>query len=104
MKDQTKKNQFYAIDWGLSMDSTELYGDVKTNNISNRYMYFQNMDIVKRPDYIFKDTKGFTSLDKKDIEAIIRDIIESLPSEWETHFCADIIVDILTSRVHNKIK
>ena len=38
------------------MDSTELYSDVKTNNISNRYMYFQNMDIVKRPDYIFKDT------------------------------------------------
>ena len=104
LKDQTKKNQFYAIDWGLSMDSTELYSDVKTNNINNRYMYFQNMDIVKRPDYIFNDTNKFISLDKKDIEAIIRDIIESIPLEWETHFCAEIMIDILTSRIHNKIK
>jgi len=104
LKDQIKKNKFYAIDWGLSMDSTELYGDVKTGNINNRYMYFQHMDIVKRPDYIFKDINGFTSLDKKDIEAIIREIIKSIPPEWETNFCADIMTDILTSRVQNKIK
>lgn len=104
LQDQTKKNHYYAIDWGLSMDRAELYGDVKTGAIHNRYMYFQNVDVVNRPDYIFKDTKGFTSVDKKDIEAIIRKIIESIPSEWETHFCADTIIDILTSRVQNKIK
>ncbi len=55
-------------------------------------------------NYIFKDTNGFTHLEKKNIEAIIRDIVESIPAEWETRFCADIMVDILTSRIHNKIK
>jgi len=67
-------------------------------------MYFQNVDVVNRPDYIFRDTKGFVSVDKKDIEGIIREIIESIPKEWETHYCAEIIIALLTSRVQNKIK
>ncbi len=104
LKDQTKKNLYYAIDWGLSMDSAELYSDVKTGAINNRYMYFQNMDVVNRPDYIFRDTKGFISVDKKDIEGIIRKIIESIPAQWETHYCDKEIISILTSRVQNKIK
>ena len=104
LKDQTKKNLYYAIDWGLSMDSAELYGDVKAGAINNRYMYFQNIDVVNRPDYIFRDTKGFISVDKKDIEGIIRKIIESIPAQWETHYCDEEIIAILTSRVQNKIK
>jgi len=104
LQDQTKKNKYYAIDWGLSMDSAELYSDVKTGDINNRYMYFQNIDVVNRPHYIFKDTKGFTSVNKKDIEGIIRKIIESIPAEWETHYCDEEMIAILTSRVQNKIK
>ena len=104
LQDQTKKNHYYAIDWGLSMDRAELYGDVKTGDINNRYMYFQNMDVVNRPDYIFKDIKGFISVDKKDIEGIIRKIIESIPAQWETHYCDEEMIAILTSRVQNKIK
>lgn len=104
LQDQTKKNHYYAIDWGLSMDRAELYSDVKTGTINNRYMYFQNIDVVNRPDYIFKDIEGFSSLNKKDIEVIIREIVESIPKAWETHFCADVMIEILTSRVHNKVK
>jgi len=104
LQHQTKKNHYYAIDWGLSLDSAELYSDVKTGDINNRYMYFQNVDIVNRPDYIFRDTKGFISLDKKDIEGIIREIVKSIPQEWETHYCDEEIISILTSRVQNKIK
>ena len=104
LQDQTKKNHYYAIDWGLSLDRAELYSDVKTEAINNRYMYFQNVDVVNRPDYIFRDTTGFISVDKKDIEGIIREIIESIPPEWETHYCDEEIISILTSRVQNKIK
>lgn len=104
LQDQTKKNHYYAIDWGLSLDRAELYSDVKTGAINNRYMYFQNVDVVNRPDYIFRDTTGFISVDKKDIEGIIREIIESIPPEWETHYCDEEIISILTSRVQNKIK
>ncbi len=104
LQDQTKKNHYYAIDWGLSMDRAELYSDVKTGAINNRYMYFQNVDVVNRPDYIFKDIKGFVAVDKKDIEGIIRGIIESIPTQWETSFCAEIIIEILTSRIQNKIR
>ncbi len=104
LQHQTKKNHYYAIDWGLSLDSAELYSDVKTGDINNRYMYFQNIDVVNRPDYIFRDTKGFISVDKKDIEGIIREIVKSIPKEWETHYCDEEIISILTSRVQNKIK
>jgi hypothetical protein len=104
LQDQTKKNHYYAIDWGLSLDRAELYSDVKTGAINNRYMYFQNVDVVNRPDYIFRNTKGFISVDKKDIEGIIREIVESIPSKWETRYCAEIIIELLTSRVQNKIK
>lgn len=104
LQDQTKRNKYYAIDWGLSMDSAELYSDVKTGYINNRYMYFQDIDVVNRPHYIFKGTKGFTSVNKKDIEGIIRKIIESIPTQWETHYCNEEIIAILTSRVQNRIK
>jgi len=104
LKDVTKKSGYYAIDWGLSMDATELYGDVKRGDIKNRYMYYQNKMVVDRPEYIFRDIKGFSSVKKKDIEGIIRTIVEGIPEEWETHFCMDIIIDILTSRVQNLIK
>jgi len=40
----------------------------------------------------------------EDIEGIIREIINGIPKEWETHFCADIMIEILTSRVQNLIK
>ncbi len=104
LRDQTKKNQYYAIDWGLSMDRAELYSDVKTGDINNRYMYFQNVDVVNRPDYLFKEIKGFISVDNKDIEGIIREIVESIPTEWETQYCAETIIELLSSRVQNKIK
>ncbi len=103
LRDQTKKSKFYAIDWGLSLDATELYSDVKKGTIDARLMYYQNVNVVKRPEYIFKDSTSFTSLDTKDIEAIIRQIIEEIPTEWETSFCAEHIIEILTSRVQNKI-
>lgn len=103
LRDQTKKNKFYAIDWGLSLDATELYSDVKKGTANGRLMYYQNVDVVNRPEYIFKDSTSFTSLDTKDIEAIIRQILEEIPTEWETHFCAEYIIEILTSRVQNKI-
>jgi len=103
LRDQTKKSKYYAIDWGLSLDATELYSDVKKGTINGRLMYYQNVDVVKRPEYIFKDSTSFTSLDTKDIEAIIRQIIEEIPTEWETSFCAEYIIEILTSRVQNKI-
>ena len=103
LRDQTKKNKFYAIDWGLSLDATELYGNVKKGTMNSMLMYYQNVNVVKRPEYIFKDSTSFTSLDTKDIEAIIRQIIEEIPTEWETSFCAEYIIEILTSRVQNKI-
>ena len=104
LKDITKTNTYYAIDWGLSLDATELYSDVKKRDINNRFMYYQNKLVVDRPEYLFRTTKGFSFVDNKDIEDIIREIINGIPKEWETHFCADIIIDILTSRVQNLIK
>lgn len=103
LRDQTKKSKFFAIDWGLSLDATELYSDVKKGTINSRLMYYQNVDVVKRPEYIFKDFSSFKALDTKEIEGIIRQIIEGIPNEWETNFCAEYIIEILTSRVQNKI-
>ena len=103
LRDQTKKSKFYAIDWGLSLDATELYSNVKKGTMDGMLMYYQNVNVVNRPEYIFKDSTSFTSLDTKDIEAIIRQIIEEIPTEWETSFCAEYIIEILTSRVQNKI-
>jgi hypothetical protein len=104
LRDQTKKNQYYAIDWGLSLNRAELYSDVKTGAINNCFMKLQNIDIVNTPYYIFKDIQGFISVDNKDIEGIIREIVESIPQEWETAYCAETIIELLTSRVQNKIK
>jgi len=104
LRDQTKKNQYYAIDWGLSLNRAELYSDVKTGAINNCFMKLQNIDIVNTPYYIFKDIQGFISVDNKDIEGIIREIVESIPKEWETAYCAETIIELLTSRVQNKIK
>jgi len=103
LQDQTKSNQYYAIDWGLSLNRAELYSDVKTGAINNCYMKLQNMDVVNTPYYIFKEIKGFMSVDSKDIEGIIREIIESIPKEWETNFCTETIIELLTSRVQNKV-
>jgi len=103
LRDQTKKNRYYAIDWGLSMDRAELYSDMKTGAIDTRYMYFQNVDVVKRPEYIFNDIQGFITIDNKDIEGIIRKIVDSIPEEWETYYCAETIIELLTSRVQNRI-
>ena len=103
LRDQTKKSKFFAIDWGLSLDATELYSDVKKGTIDSRLMYYQNVDVVKRPEYIFNDSLSFKTLDTKDIEGIITQIIEGIPDEWETNFCAEYIIEILTSRVQNKI-
>jgi len=103
LRDQTKKNKFFAIDWGLSLDATEVYSDVKKGTIDSRLMYYQNADVVTRPEYIFQDSSSFKTLDTKDIEGIIREIIEGIPAEWETHFCTEYIVEILTSRIQNKI-
>jgi len=104
LRDQTKKNQYYAIDWGLSLNRAELYSDVKTGAINNCFMKLQNVDVVNTPYYIFKEIKGFISVDNKDIEGIIREIVESIPKEWETHYCAETIIELLTSRVHNRIE
>lgn len=104
LQDQIKKNQYYAIDWGLSLNRAELYSDVKTGAINSCFMKLQNVDIVNTPYYIFKDIKGFISVENKDVEGIIRKIIESIPLEWETNFCAETIIQLLTSRVQNKIK
>jgi len=104
LRDQTKKNQYYAIDWGLSLNRAELYSDIKTGAINNCFMKLQNIDIVNTPYYIFKDIQGFISVDNKDIEGIIREIVESIPQEWETAYCAETIIELLTSRVQNKIK
>ena len=103
LQDRIKKHKYYAIDWGLSMDSAEIYNEVKKGTIDTRYMYFQNMDILNRPHYLFRETKGFISISKKDIEDIIRDIIENIPKEWETHYCSKIIIELLTSRIQNKL-
>lgn len=104
LKDITKTNSYYAIDWGLSLDATELYSDVKKGDIASRFIYYKNVLVVDRQEYIFRDIKGFSSVNKKDIEGIIREIVEGIPKEWETRFCADIMIEILTSRVQNLIK
>jgi len=85
------------------MDRAELYSDMKTGAIDTRYMYFQNVDVVKRPEYIFNDIQGFITIDNKDIEGIIRKIVDSIPEEWETYYCAETIIELLTSRVQNRI-
>ncbi len=104
LKDITRKNKFYAIDWGLSFDSSELYSDVKQKNISKRFMYYMNADVVKRPEYIFRDISSFKTLNIKDIEGIIRKIVDEIPDDWETKSCSKDIAEILIYRVSNKIK
>jgi len=63
----------------------------------------EKSSISKESLTYFKASKGFISVDKKDIEGI-RKIIESIPAQWETHYCDEEIIAILTSRVQNKIK
>ncbi len=55
LKDQTASNRYYAIDWGLAMDSTEVYKDINTGIISTRMMYFQTCNVVRRPGYLLKN-------------------------------------------------
>lgn len=95
-------NRYYALDWGLAMDSTEVYKDIKTGDISNRMMYFQTCNVVRRPDYIFRSNLTRVALKSQEIEGIIHDIIEEIPKEWETYSDRAHLEKILSARAVSK--
>lgn len=102
LKDQIHTNRYYAIDWGLAMDSTDVYKDIKTGDISTRMMYFQTCNVVRRPGYIFRLNLTKVSLKSQEIEGIIHDIIEEIPKEWETYSERAYLEDILCARAVSK--
>lgn len=102
LKDITRKSRYYAIDWGLSLDRSELYKDIKQGIINNSMMYYQTCCVVKRPEYLLRKFNMHTSLDPKQIEDIIDDIIEEFPKEWETHSAKSYIKQILIARALSK--
>ncbi|CAA6816878.1 MAG: Unknown protein [uncultured Sulfurovum sp.] len=102
LKDQTASNRYYAIDWGLAMDSTDVYKDIKTGNISTRMMYFQTCNVVRRPEYILRGNLTRVTLKSQEIEGIIHEIIEEIPQEWETYSDRAHLEEILCARAVSK--
>lgn len=102
IKDQTASNRYYAIDWGLAMDSTDVYKDIKTGNISTRMMYFQTCNVVRRPEYILRGNLTRVTLKSQEIEGIIHEIIEEIPQEWETYDERAYLEEILCARAVSK--
>ncbi|MCD6654387.1 MAG: hypothetical protein LT067_06435 [Sulfurovum sp.] len=104
LKDQTVSNRYYAIDWGLAMDSIDVYKDIITNTINDRMMYFQTCNVVKRPGYLLRNNLTRVTLKPQEIEGIIHEIIEEIPQEWETYNDRIYLEVILCARaVSNKI-
>jgi len=97
------ESKYYAIDWGLSFDGAELYRDVKTGDINNsgKIMRYHNMNAVRGPEYIFRKLDEVYSLDEKEIEGIITEIVSEIPKEWETQKSLNYVVDIVSRRVQN---
>ena len=102
LKDQTASSRYYAIDWGLAMDSTEVYKDILTGDISTRMMYFQTCNVVRRPDYLLRNHLTRVALKSQEIEGIIHEIIEEIPQEWETYSDRALIEEILCARAVSK--
>lgn len=102
LKDLTAKYKYYAIDWGLAMDNTEVYRDIKSGSIDKRMMYFDTINILKRPYYLLKPYDAKASWKTQKIEDIIHEIIEDIPAEWETYKDRAILADILCARATSK--
>ena len=102
LKDQTMSNRYYAIDWGLAMDSTDVYKEIKTGNISTRMMYFQTCNVVRRPGYLLRNHLSRVALKSQEIEGIIHEIIEEIPQEWETYSDRAYLEEILCARAVSK--
>ena len=102
LKDQTMSNRYYAIDWGLAMDSTDVYKEIKTGNISTRMMYFQTCNVVRRPGYLLRNHLSRVALKSQEIEGIIHEIIEEIPHEWETYSDRAYLEEILCARAVSK--
>lgn len=102
LKDQTASNRYYAIDWGLAMDSTEVYKDIKTGIISTRMMYFQTCNVIRRPGYLLRGHLTRVTLKSQEIEGIIHEIIEEIPQEWETYTDRAYLAEILCARAVSK--
>ena len=102
LKDQTASSRYYAIDWGLAMDSTEVYKDILTGDISTRMMYFQTCNVVRRPGYLLRKNLSRVTLKQQEIEGIIHEIIEEIPKEWETYSDRTYLEEILSARALSK--
>jgi hypothetical protein len=102
LKDQTAKSRYYAIDWGLAMDSMDVYKDIKTGEIRNRMMYFQTCNVVGRPGYLLRNHLSRVTLKQQEIEGIIHEIIEEIPKEWETYSDRTYLEEILSARALSK--
>ena len=102
LKDQTAKQRYYAIDWGLAMDSTEVYKEIANGEISTRMMYFQTRNVVRRPGYLLRKYLLRDTLDPQETEDIIHETIESIPPEWETYAERAYLAEILRARAVSK--
>lgn len=100
--DLKNNSKFYAIDWGQAFESGEVYRDIKKGEIDGMLMKYQNNNVVKRPGYIFRNYTDVATFDRKDIEDIIRDILNNMPEEWETRRGDEYIAEIIATRVQNK--
>ncbi len=98
LKDQTAINRYYAIDWGLAMDSTEVYKDIATGDISLRMMHFQTCNVVRRPHYLLQYNLNSVTLEPQETEGIIREIIQEIPEEWNTYTNRMYLEQILCAR------
>ena len=102
LKDQRAHNRYYAIDWGLAMDNMDVYRDIQSGDIGNRMMYFQTCNVVRRPEYLLRKNLSRTSLNLQEIEDIIHQVIDEIPSEWETYAQRAYLAEILCARAVSK--
>ncbi len=102
LKDQTASSRYYAIDWGLAMESTDVYKAIQTGEINNRMMYFQACKVVQRPNYLLRYDLSRVPLASQEIEGIIHEIIEEIPPEWETYRERIYLEEILRARAVSK--
>ena len=96
------KEIYYAIDYGLSLLDCRVYEALEYDCVETYSMVLQTCDALEYKFYDFKGTNFKPKLDTKEFQAIIEEIINSMPSNWKPLKHKDYIVELICSRFANK--
>lgn len=98
------KEKYYAIDYGLSLLECRIYEAVVDNYVEKYFLLLQECDVLKDNNYLFKGKEHSKKFDIQDFSDKIRDIIDSMPEEWEPVEYREFFVDLFSARLAKKLK